>query len=231
MTAHILDHPIWNALTTRQSGFAEADGLARRYRPEISLFAAIADRTPDSFASLRRLIPDGGTVALFTIAPVTPPDDFEVTLATTLEQMLGTELVEADESALSPLGVADAPEMLDLAELTKPGPYYLRTHELGAFLGVRVGGQLVAMAGERMRLNGFTEVTAVCTHPDHCGKGYGSLLLGAVARRVRARGETPFLHVFSHNTQAIALYLRSGFTHRQTMQLTVLAKRSVPTSV
>jgi ribosomal protein S18 acetylase RimI-like enzyme len=226
MSTHILDHPIWNALTSRQSRFAEGDGLAWRFRAEISPFAAIADVTPANFASLRRLIPDGGAVILTTVAPVLPPDDFAVTMATTLEQMLGTALGEGgDESSLIPLGSDDAAEMLELATLTKPGPYYLRTHELGAFLGIRIDGRLVAMAGERMRVDGFTEVTAVCTHPDYRGQGYGSLLLGAVARRVRARGETPFLHVFSHNTQAIALYLRSGFTQRQTLQLTVLGKR------
>jgi predicted GNAT family acetyltransferase len=223
---HPLDHPIWNALTTRQKSFAQGSDLAWRYPVEVSPFAAIAERAPENFAALQHLIPDGGRVALFMVEPVIPPDDLEVLQATTLEQMLGTTIdLPRDGPELLPLGVADVPEMLALTELTKPGPFTVRTHELGDFLGIRVGGRLVAMAGERMKLAGLTEVTAVCTHPDHRGHGYGRTLLAAVSRRIQARGETPFLHVFTHNQSAIELYERSGFAIRKTLHLTVLGKR------
>jgi len=115
---------------------------------------------------------------------------------------------------LVPLGAADAPEMLALATLTEPGPFGPRTHELGGFLGVKLDGRLVAMAGERMKPEGFTEVSGVCTHPDHRGHGYAAMLSTAVAERVLARGETPFLHAYASNTAAIGLYERLGFRLR-----------------
>jgi predicted GNAT family acetyltransferase len=114
--------------------------------------------------------------------------------------------------------------MLDLATLTKPGPFGPRTHELGAYLGIRVEGKLVAMAGERLKVPGYTEVSAVCTHPEYAGKGYARSLMSEVMRRIRSRGEIAFLHVRQSNTRAVALYERLGFRTRMVVQFTVLRK-------
>src|SRR6266567_6198253 len=124
------------------------------------------------------------------------------------------------------LGPDDVPAMMELTELTKPGPFSARTHELGTFFGIRLGNQLAAMAGERMKLDGYTEITAVCTHPSFRGRGYAQALLGAVSRMIMARGETPFLHVFSDNAPAIALYHRMGLRIRCRLYVTVLGNRS-----
>ncbi len=214
-------------MTTRQSGIAEGDALARRYPADVAPFAAIVDTSPAAFASLERLIPPGGRVALFTVDPVAPPDRFTVGAARTAEQMVATSM-EAPSAAVDivPLGAADVPAMLALVELTRPGPFAARTHELGDFFGIRVGGALVAMTGERMKLDGFTEVTAVCTHPDYRGRGYARALLAHVARRVLERGEVPCLHVFSDNAAAIELYLRSGLIIRKRMHVTGLGHRA-----
>jgi len=114
--------------------------------------------------------------------------------------------------------------MIELTTLTKPGPFYARTHELGTFLGIRVDGQLVAMAGERMKPAQYTEMTAVCVHPSHRGRGYGQMLLSAVSRQIVSRGEIPFLHVFTSNHSAIALYRRQGMEIRRRLHVTVLKK-------
>ena len=111
-----------------------------------------------------------------------------------------------------PLGEADAAEMLALATLTKPGPFFSRTHQLGGFIGVRVGGQLAAMAGERMRPDGYTEASGVCVHPDHRGKGYAARLLREVTAKILKRGEKAFLHSYADNATAIGLYESLGFT-------------------
>jgi predicted GNAT family acetyltransferase len=122
------------------------------------------------------------------------------------------------------LGAADAPAMMELTKLTRPGPFTPRTHELGTFLGIRIDGRLVAMAGERMKPANYTEMTAVCVHPDYRGRGYAQMLLGAVSRQISARGEIPFLHVFSDNAGAIALYRRQGMEIRRRIWVTVLAR-------
>jgi ribosomal protein S18 acetylase RimI-like enzyme len=224
---HPLDHPIWTALTTRQQALAEGGALARRYPPAIAPFAAIGDMSAESFASLGALMSRSDIAVLFTPDPVNPPDDFKILLAESGEQMLGTP-AESPLPGVEPitLGAADVPAMLELTELTKPGPFSARAHELGTFLGIRIDGRLVAMAGERMKPADYTEITAVCVHPDYRGRGYAQFLLGAVARQIVARGEIPFLHVFSHNSSAIALYRRQGMEIRRRLQVTVLQKRT-----
>jgi predicted GNAT family acetyltransferase len=122
------------------------------------------------------------------------------------------------------LGSSESPEMLDLTALTKPGPFGTRTHELGAYIGIRDSGKLVAMAGERLKVPGFTEISAVCTHPEHTGKNYARRLMSEVMDRIRARGETPFLHVRQDNTRAIAVYELLGFQARKLQHFAVLRR-------
>lgn len=164
---------------------------------------------------------------LFTPDVVTPPTGFKVVLAETGEQMIGAPGDSTLRGAeIVTLGAADVPAMTALTALTKPGPFSARTHELGTFLGIRVGGELVAMAGERMKPGNFTEMTAICVHPAHRGRGYAQALLGAIARQIEARGEVPFLHVFSNNASAIALYQRQGMRIWRRLHVTALMKQA-----
>jgi predicted GNAT family acetyltransferase len=224
---HPLDRPIWNALTTRQRALAEGGAVARRFPTAVGPFADMADMSPESFAALGALMSGSEIAVLFTSEAVTAPEAFKVLLAETGEQMIGTPA----ESSLPgveiiTLGAADVAEMIALVELTKPGPFGMRTHELGTFLGIRIEGQLVAMTGERMKPGNYTEMTAVCVHPSHRGRGYAQALLGAVARGIVARGEIPCLHVFTSNESAIALYRRQGMEIRRRLHVTVLQKRA-----
>ena len=223
---HPLDRPIWSALTTRQRALAEGGAVARRFPRAIAPFADMVDMSPASFAALGALMSGTEIAVLFTSEAVSAPDQFKTLLAETGEQMIGTPA----ESSLAgvdivTLGVADVPEMIALVELTKPGPFSTRTHELGTFLGIRIDGQLVAMTGERMKPGNYTEMTAVCVHPSHRGRGYAQALLGAVARGIVARGEIPFLHVFTSNESAIALYRKQGMEIRRRLHVTVLQQR------
>jgi predicted GNAT family acetyltransferase len=222
---HPLDRPIWNALTSRQQALAEGGALARRYPPAIGPFAAMADMSPKSFAALGTLMSGSEIAVLFTPDPVIAPAEFKILLAETGEQMIGTPSESPTRGVeIVTLGANDVPAMMALTELTKPGPFTPRTHELGTFLGIRIDGQLVAMAGERMKPADYTEITAVCVHPNHRGRGYGQMLLAAISRRIAARGEVPFLHVFSSNSSAIALYQRQGMEIRRRLYVTVLAR-------
>jgi predicted GNAT family acetyltransferase len=224
-STHPLDHPIWNALTSTQNSLAEGGARARRYPPAIAPFAAMADMSPPSFAALGELMSRSDQAVLFTTEPVTAPAEFKLLLAASGEQMIGVPVETKMRSAeIITLGVADVPAMMELTKLTRPGPFTPRTHELGTFLGIRIDGQLVAMAGERMKPANYSEMTAVCVHPDYRGRGYAQMLLGAVSRQIVARGEIPFLHVFSDNAGAIALYRRQGMEIRRRIFVTVLGR-------
>ena len=215
MTRHPLDRPIWSALTTRQAGFSVGDALARRFDPAVGPFAAIGDDDAAHLDALSGLVDAHGSVVMLQRGDIPRPTGTRTTIDAPGVQLVLDRLAPVAASVdLLPLGVADAPEMLALARLTEPGPFGPRTHELGGFLGVRIDGRLVAMAGERMKPEGFTEVSGVCTHPDHRGHGYAAMLSTAVAERVLARGEVPFLHAYASNTAAITLYERLGFRLR-----------------
>ena len=223
---HPLDHPVWTALTTRHQALAEGGDHARRYPAAITPFADMAEMSPRGFADLGAMMLGSEIAVLFTPEPVTAPAEFKVLLAETGEQMIGTPAeVPAGDVELLTLGVADVPDMMALTALTKPGPFSARTHELGTFLGIRVGSELVAMAGERMRPAEYTEITAVCVLPEHRGRGYGQILLSAISRGILARGEIPFLHLFTSNASALALYRRQGMEIRRRLHVTVLQKQ------
>jgi ribosomal protein S18 acetylase RimI-like enzyme len=215
-------YPIWTALTMRQASLAEGGALARRFPPSIAPFAATADASPESFAALHKLLAPSDIAVLFTPDAVPHPEGFDVVMAATGEQMFGSPREASTRETIIRLGISDAPEMLALAELTKPGPFTLRTHELGNFFGIRIGGRLAAMTGERMKLGNHTEMTAICVHPDFRGRGLAQALMSTVARQIEARGEIPFLHVFSENAAAIALYRRQGMEIRRRIHVTAL---------
>ena len=221
----LLDRPIWSALTTRQRDLAQGGARALRYPSAIGPFADMVDLSPASYAELAELMSSSEYVVLFTHEAVAAPAGFKTLLAETGEQMIGTPVESPlHDAEIVTLGADDVPAMVALTALTKPGPFSKRTHELGTFLGIRAGGELVAMAGERMKPGNFTEMTAICVHPDHRGRGYAQALLGAIARHIVARGEAPFLHVFSNNASAIALYQRQGMSIRRRLHVTVLGK-------
>ncbi|WFU69122.1 GNAT family N-acetyltransferase [Bradyrhizobium sp. CB2312] len=222
----LLDRPIWGALTTSHKHLAEGGPRALCYPQDMTPFADMVDMSAGSFAALGDLMAPTQVVALFTPEPVDVPVGFKVVLSESCDQMIGSPADSPRRDAeIVTLGKADVPAMTALTTLTKPGPFAARTHELGTFLGIRAGGELVAMTGERMKPGKFVEMTAVCVDPDHRGRGYAQALLAAVARRIEARGEIPFLHVFSNNTSAIALYRRQGMRLRRRLHVTAFMKQ------
>ncbi|HEV2081513.1 MAG TPA: GNAT family N-acetyltransferase [Brevundimonas sp.] len=224
---HPLDRPIWSALTTRQAHLAVGDGRALRFDADFALFAAAADAGPEATAAMSALIPEEGVVGLVEAGAVALPPGARVVTEAACVQMTLTSLTPArgPEPDWIDLGEPDAPEMLALATLTEPGPFFAKTHQLGAFVGVRIGGRLAAMAGERMKPDGFTEVSGVCAHPDFRGRGLAAALMRIVTERILARGETPFLHAYAHKPQALALHQGVGFTVRSPVTFTVLSRR------
>jgi predicted GNAT family acetyltransferase len=226
---HPLDNIIWKALTTRQAEFAESFDQARRFVPEVSPLAAFRAPTPEGYESLAGLVSPGGTIGLFLEAPYQPQAGWNFVAGAPMPEMVyqgasvPTRQLSSDPDIVE-LSDADSPDMMALTALTKPGPFGKRTHQLGTYLGIRRDGKLVAMTGERLKIPGYTEVSAVCTHPEHTGHGYARILMAEVMRRICSRGETPVLHVRGDNVRAIELYERLGFRQRVLLHFAVLRK-------
>ena len=224
---HPLDNVIWQALTTRQSQFAEGSANARRFVREVSPLSGFEEPSEANYAALAALVGDGATTAVFLDQPFTQRPGWEFIVGAPLVQMVCDKpapFAASNGHAILELGSPESPEMLELTALTKPGPFGTRTHELGTYIGVREEGKLVAMAGERLKVPGYTEISAVCTHPEHNGKGYAGLLMTEIMHRIRDRGETAFLHVRQDNARAITLYERLGFQARKLLHFAVLRK-------
>ncbi len=231
-----LDNPIWWAIQGPQASLAVTRGRASRFLPEVSPFAGFeGPPTPADWADLADLTGSHGAVAVVTTDDVTaaPPVGWTESWSSSGVQMVGgpngldrpvptrrgrpSDRVEA-------LAESDVPALLDLVASARPGPFSSRTIEFGGYVGVRRGGRLVAMAGQRMRPPGFAEISAVATHPDHRRQGLAELLIAAVASSITDEGEVPFLHVAGGNTNAIRLYQALGFTIRRTVRFTVLER-------
>ena len=210
---HPLDRPIWSALTGPQASLARGSQAACRLDPAMGWFAAAA--RPEDSSAIVALATAETPLVLFEDAPF-PADQGFTVRADEMVQMVADRLDPPDPGpAVVPLGDADAPEMLALATLTRPGPFLAGTHRFGGFVGIREGDTLVAMAGTRLRMPGFVEVSGVCTHPDHRGQGHGARLIRAVAGAIVAGGDRPCLHSYARNTAAIGLYERLGFRERR----------------
>ena len=223
---HPLDRPIWSSLATAHKALSLGDERARRYLPEVNLFASACDDSDEALAGLAGLIDAGEQVYQLQVPPIAVPPGLAA-----VKQAWGVQMValqplagDADESDIAVLGDDDAAEMLALAQLTRPGPFLAHTHRMGRFVGIRIDGRLAAMAGERFRFPGWTEVSGVCTHPDFRGRGLARRLSRHVAAHIAARGDTAFLHAWRDNTAAIRLYEQLGFAWRTDVHVTVLAR-------
>lgn len=220
-----LDRPIWHALRSRQSKVSVGGTRARRFASDIAPFAAACDDSAESLIALAALVPAQGPAILLQAGESPAPPGTIVVKTTRGVQMVATKVTTQRSSvSIERLTEADAPAMIALATLTEPGPFRARTHLLGDFFGVKEKGRLVAMAGERMKPEGFTEVSGVCTHPDFRGRGYAAALSRAVATGILDRGETPFLHAYATNTGAIALYESLGFAVRCPVTVAALTR-------
>jgi GNAT superfamily N-acetyltransferase len=219
---HPLDNHAYGALTGRHAHLAERCGRVLRYQSDVSPWLGLpADLRPEDWDDVARLAGPGELVHLPGVTVDLPPG-WE-----TAFRILGVQLVDVSldarfDAEAVPLTPADVPQMTDLVDRTRPGPFLPRTIELGTYLGIWRGGRLAAMAGERLQPRGWTEISAVCTDPDFRGEGLATRLVRAVAAGIRARGETPFLHTGADNTAAIRLYESLGFRLRRGAEFTAV---------
>ncbi|MEU3933786.1 GNAT family N-acetyltransferase [Streptomyces sp. NPDC029044] len=219
--ADALDDPVGQSLRGHHAHLARRLGDTATYLPGVATFSAVpAEPDAAAWADLAKLLGPGEFADMFS-CPAIPPPHWEPVFVLEGRQMVWVGHDGPDpsgagvDSGIVELGAESVPEMLDLVERTRPGPFWPRTHELGTYLGIRDGGTLVAMVGERLRPPGWTEISAVCTAPEARGRGHAVRLLRALVARVVARGERPFLHVAEENSGALALYARLGFETRK----------------
>lgn len=222
-TSHPLDDPFGSALRGRHGAFARHHGSAIAYDPAVSVFYAHPpELTAADYDDLAALAGPGGTIGLRDrSAPL--PDGWRSLETFTLVQYTGEDVIPTADPDLTELGPDDVAEMTALVSLTEPGPFLPHTIELGRYLGYRDprSGRLLAMAGERAKPDGWTEISAVCTHPDARGRGLARALIAAVAVGIVARGDLPFLHT-THDNPARRLYESMGFVHRSTVALEIV---------
>ena len=228
-SAHALDNVIWNALCTSQSAWARGNDLARRYVPEFARFAGMPALSDAGFRALAADMACDEIVAMAEAQDFDPGPWFDVDDRKDLVQMIGpaTGNVKAP-LRLRPLDADAVAQMTALVQATAPGPWFERTSELGRFLGFEEDGRLLAMAGERMRVPGHTEISAVCCHPDWRGRGLAADLTRLVSQAIVARGEVPFLHVLAENASAIGLYEKLGVRKRRQSRLPILRRNAMP---
>jgi ribosomal protein S18 acetylase RimI-like enzyme len=227
-----LDNPAWSALTTLQAHVAVGGSLARRYPPDIAPIAGISTRDRSAIDELCALVPEGDVLSLpGTLEELAPllPASVKITLQKRLVQMVSVHSPERPSPSIdmSVLSEADVPEMLSLVALTHPGPFRPRTYTLGTYFGIRVDGRLAAMAGQRMLLPGWREVSAVCTHPALQGRGYARTLIAVLVAAIRDEGLTPFLHVEESNVRAQEVYAALGFVERTRLPLLVIERATI----
>jgi ribosomal protein S18 acetylase RimI-like enzyme len=225
-----LDNPVWHALTGPHARFAVGRGQARRYPREVTPFSGIADASSPAYADLAVDLPPKTEARLFRPADEPAPPGWETVSARPIVQMIYDRRrlppPNSPDANIVMLGRPDVPEMLALVDAAKPGPFGSGTIELGTYVGVRHArtGQLIAMGGERFRIDGYVELSAIAVHPDARGRGLGKAITNHLAHAAITRSEIPFLHVFPENP-AIALYNRLGFCERA--RLWVLWRRPV----
>lgn len=226
--AHLLDNPVWSALSTGNRGLARGTESVKYYPLEIAPFAGLAETNRDNLKNLYRITPDiPSFYAVVAMEEIEIAEPWTSVRRVPLLQMVCQSPVQtktADAGELVELTDEHIPQMIALAKLTQPGPFRERTIDYGHYQGIFDGDRLVAMAGQRMHAPPYAEISAVCTHPDYTGRGYAMQLLLSQIRRIKSTGEIPFLHVATINQRAIKLYEALGFTMRKDLLIYFMEK-------
>ena len=212
-----LDNVMWNCLSGPQSRFAAGSGAVRRYAHGFSPIIGCQDPERPDFAELEKYAAPGETFYI-DVWSGPAPGGWRIDKEARMFKMVWEAPMPSQDAAPDAvlLRPEHAAQAVELAKLTNPGPFGIRTPELGEYFGYFEADRLVAMAGERMEAGTLREISGICTHPDFQGRGLARRLAAKLIRRQLQRGETPFLHVMRDNEGAHGLYQRMGFRdHRE----------------
>lgn len=209
----LLQNPVFNALSTGDKQLSFGTDNVKYFDAEVSPYAGFPEDYTNGFAELHAMLPEGRRILFAKPAPIDIPQGWQLQHEIKGLQFVykGSNVPDGDFSSIVPLTTAHIDEMIQLVKLTKPGPFDKRTIEFGFYHGIFVNAQLAAMTGQRLHVTNYTEISAVCTHPDHLGKGYASALMQHQMQIILNKQQIPFLHVRDDNERAIAVYKRLGF--------------------
>ncbi|MCX2574052.1 GNAT family N-acetyltransferase [Pedobacter sandarakinus] len=224
--SHLLNNPVWAALTSGNADLAVGNDLARYISREISPFSAIKELNLANFQELYDMVPFKEPIAIFSNEKLIYPQPWKIINRIDGFQMIYPKVPaqQVIQTAIVKLNEQHVPEMLELTKSTNPGPFLSETIKFGNYEGILSNGQLVSMAGQRLHSGNYVEISAVCTHPDHVGKGYARALIDSQIRNIVSQGEIPYLHVRGDNTRALEIYKEYGFKTRCEMIIYILSK-------
>ncbi|QXU40948.1 GNAT family N-acetyltransferase [Pedobacter sp. D749] len=226
---YVLDNPIYHALTSGHKHLAKGVETVKYYTEDVTAFAGLKNNSQENLNTLYRISPAESLFVFFAKTPVEIPEQWKLLTHIDMYQFIfrGVKVPDTDGAELTDLDQEHVAEMIDLVELTKPGPFLSKTIELSNYTGIFVDGKLASMAGHRFFPSPYREVSAVCTHPDHLGKGYSFKILKEQIKRILLRNEIPFLHVRNDNEAAIKLYQKLDFEIRTDMIAYVIKKEAL----
>jgi GNAT superfamily N-acetyltransferase len=225
--SQLLQNPVYHALLSGERHLSFGTPLVKYFDEEVSPFAGFPEHYKNGFANLYELLPAGRKI-LYAIPSLIPaPAGWDVQHEIKGLQFVytGTPVSLDQQIPIVQLTETDVDQMIALTRLTKPGPFGKRTIDFGDYFGIFNNDRLVAMTGQRLHIENYTEISAVCTHPDHLGKGYAALLIRHQLQHIMEQGQHPFLHVRADNERAITLYERLGFTISREMNFYFLRRR------
>ncbi len=221
--SHVLDNPIYAALSTGNELLSNGVENSLFFPQDIGPFVGLKENSANEFSTLYEITPAGRTFVLFSHTPVSAPAPWKMTGDMQIWQMVyqGTYAPMNEPRGFVELDETHVPAMLALTKQTDPGPFLERTIQFGNYIGFIQKGKLVSMAGQRLKPSPYIEISAVCTHPDHIGKGYASKLVQEQVKRISQQGDIPFLHVKKDNVSAIKVYERLGFSIRRLIYVSI----------
>ncbi|GAB3913428.1 GNAT family N-acetyltransferase [Mucilaginibacter boryungensis] len=225
--ANVLDNPAWNALLSGNQSLAFGSLDVKFFDKSVSPFVGLRDNSDANFSELLELLPHNGPAGFISPVEREIPAAWQILNHIKCYQMVYNGDVKPLQKNISlvPLTEEHIPQMMALTKLTNPGPFAERTIDFGHYYGIFDNDNLVAMTGQRMNPLPYAEISAVCTHPDHLGKGYAQQLLNFHINRIMQEGNIPMLHVRTDNDRAVEVYKKVGFEIRRELQFYIIKRQ------